>query len=327
MRKRWLAASAAAVLLAVPDVAVAESYSVDPQGSDSAPGTSERPWRTIEASFHKLEPGDTLIVRGGTYSENVVGSSIRPGSSSSPIVVKAAAGENPVIQGLLWLSRPSHWTLDGIDVTWRHGNPDSAHMVKMTDGSGWTIKNAELSEARSYAALLVAGEPSGWSVRDSCVHDTRTANSTNQDHLIYVNTGSGGGPGLVTRNVLFNAPNGHGLKLAGSGVRFSYNTVHNTRHSVLVDGESHGNLWQRNILSSPAAGAVFRSYRLRGDDDVATENLWHGARTLDASDDGYGEVEDGGGNVRRDPRFDSVGSCSGFRPEEPAAASYGAYAP
>ena len=327
MRKTWLATTAAAALLALPEVAAAASYEVDPRGSDSAPGTGEQPWRTIESSLERLRPGDTLTVGGGTYVENVVGASIRSGSSGSPITVRAASGQRPVLRGLLWLNGPSHWTIDGLDVTWRDGNSASEHMVKMTGGTGWTIKNAELSDARSYAGLLVAGDASAWTVRDSCVHDTQSANDTNQDHLIYVNTDGGAGSGLITRNVLFNAPNGHGMKLTGDDVRFTYNTVHNTRYAALADGGASGNTWQRNIFARSNAGAVFRSYKLTGGGGVASENLWHDASRYDAADGGYESIRDGGGNARRDPQFSSVGSCSGFRPQDPVAAGFGRYAP
>src|SRR5215212_3506995 len=35
-------------------------------GSDSNPGTLERPWRTIQKAVTRLKPGQTALVRAGT---------------------------------------------------------------------------------------------------------------------------------------------------------------------------------------------------------------------------------------------------------------------
>jgi hypothetical protein len=80
--------------------------------------------------------------------------------------VKAYGKEKPVLQGLLWLSRPSFWTIDGINVTWKDGISSRKHMIKLTNGVGWIFKNAEVWGAKSYAGILVAGteanEPANW---------------------------------------------------------------------------------------------------------------------------------------------------------------------
>jgi len=336
-RRGLIAVGALAALLAPADAALAATYHVATSGSSTSAGSVEDPWRSVELSLSRLHPGDTLVVHGGTYVENVK-PRIRPGSAGSPILVQAAPGERPVIQGLLWLESPSHWTLDGINVTWRTGNDRSDHMVKMTNGSGWTLKNAELWNASSYAALLVAGtkggEPSGWTVRDSCLHDTRPVNGRNQDHLLYANTGPTAGPGLVTRNLLFNATNGHAVKLggpsSGSGgatrISVTHNTMYNTRYASLVAWGASANVFERNIMVKPLESAVLGAYQLRGR-NVARQNLWAQATRYDVADAAYARIADGGGNVERDPRLDSVGSCSGFRPQDPVAAGYGRYAP
>ena len=42
-------------------------YYVATNGNDSNPGTLASPWRTMSASCAKLNAGDTLYARGGTY--------------------------------------------------------------------------------------------------------------------------------------------------------------------------------------------------------------------------------------------------------------------
>ena len=44
-----------------------KDYHVAPTGSDSAVGTRARPFRTIQKAADVMGPGDTCIIRGGTY--------------------------------------------------------------------------------------------------------------------------------------------------------------------------------------------------------------------------------------------------------------------
>src|SRR3989441_3604048 len=47
------------------------TYYVVPTGSDSNPGTSAAPWRTIQKAANPLNGGDPVIVNAGTYNERV----------------------------------------------------------------------------------------------------------------------------------------------------------------------------------------------------------------------------------------------------------------
>ena len=312
-------------------------------GNDANDGSAAHPWATLGAALGRLQAGATLEVRGGTYREQITSVSIHPGTASAPVTVQAYPGERPVVEGLLWVSGASYWTFDGINVTWDPAITDtSLHMVKMTNGVGWSFRNAELWGAHSYAALLIAsttaGEPAGWSVTGNCIHDTYTSNSTNQDHLIYVNSGLSTAGGVIERNLLFGAPNGEGVKLggptsaSGSGnVTVRYNTIYNASQDILVAWQSHDNAIYRNLLDkvdltlSPAYGNI-RGYQLSGTGNVAHDDLGYDAHALIFNDSGYTGVADGGGNqFPTDPAFDSL-TCAGFHPTNSAATAFGRYA-
>jgi hypothetical protein len=285
-----------------------------------------------------LSAGDTLYLRGGTYVENITGKNTRPATATAPILVKGYPGERPVIQGLLWLTSPSWWTLDGVNVTWNPANPSTSHMVKMINGRNWTLTNSELWGARSYANLLVVGtvvsEPANWTVSGNCIHDTYASNSTNQDQLIYANTGLTAGSGVIERNLLFNATNGNGVKLGGpnsaggtANVAVRNNTIYNTSQSMLVSWQSNSNTISGNLLNKVGTNyANLRGYQLTGINNVATDNAGGGAEQLLLNDSGYLGVQNGAGNqFPIDPQFDSVSSCAGFHPSNPIAAAYGRY--
>ena len=70
-------------------------------GNDAAAGTIDAPWRSLSVAFNRLQPGDTLIVRGGRYNAaqdeqfNIEG---KNGAQGRAIVVAAYPNERPVIQ-------------------------------------------------------------------------------------------------------------------------------------------------------------------------------------------------------------------------------------
>ena len=85
-----------ALALATTACSAAEFY-VAPDGNDAHPGTAAKPWATLQAGVNRLEPGDTLFVRGGIYRETVTFP--RSGTADKPITVKAVAGETVVVSG------------------------------------------------------------------------------------------------------------------------------------------------------------------------------------------------------------------------------------
>ena len=93
------------VLALVAAPAMTAEYSVAPDGSDSHAGTRARPFRTIQKALDGLRPGDTCIVREGTYRETV--RLAASGREGAPIRIMAMPGEEVVLSGT-----------DPLDLTW-----------------------------------------------------------------------------------------------------------------------------------------------------------------------------------------------------------------
>lgn len=315
-------------------------FYVAPSGSNGDPGTRSEPFRTITYAVQRLRPGDTLFVRGGTYEEQVRTPVIAPGRPTERITVTAYGKERPVIKGLLWLRAPDWWVIDGINVTWSSRNESDEHMVKLIDGVGWDLVNSEIWGARSSAALLVAGtvtgEPSRWRVADNCIHHTYETHGTNEDQLIYANTGLTAGAGTIERNLLFEAPNGMGVKLGGpdpdkggaANVTVRFNTVYDTSQNVMVSWRSRDNTLVGNLLGRVGPNySNLRGYQLTGADNVATGNAGFDAESFVLNDPGYRGVATSGNVFSVDPQFDSTTSCRGFHPRNDIASRFGRYAP
>lgn len=85
------------VLLAVAE-ADAATYHVAPHGDDRWTGQEGRPFRTIGRGVSALAAGDELVVSDGVYAEAVTIWG-RDGTEDAPIVIRAADGERPIIDG------------------------------------------------------------------------------------------------------------------------------------------------------------------------------------------------------------------------------------
>src|SRR5512143_3492750 len=86
--------------LALASALRAANYEVaqlNPQASDDAPGTPDRPWKTIAKAAEKAGPGDVVVIRGGTYRERVVVKT--SGTAEAPIRFETAPSEHVVITG------------------------------------------------------------------------------------------------------------------------------------------------------------------------------------------------------------------------------------
>ncbi|UJS16857.1 MAG: right-handed parallel beta-helix repeat-containing protein [Candidatus Jettenia sp.] len=77
---------------------LAATYYVATNGNDSNSGSLFNPWKTIEKSIEKLQPGDTLYLRSGTYYESQIVIN-NHGEESNWITIKNYADESVTING------------------------------------------------------------------------------------------------------------------------------------------------------------------------------------------------------------------------------------
>jgi hypothetical protein len=185
---------------------IAATYWVAVDGSDTNPGTSNAPFATPQkAVTAALAPGDTIYLRGGTYSLNA---KISPGSSKvgaagNPIKFWAYPGEQPVLdfanmpessdKGLD--IRRNYWHVRGIEVK---NAPDSGIFV---GGTGVIVEGCVIHDC----------DNDGLVIGSSSVRGTN-ALILNCDSYRNYQVGSGGnngdgfaakvgcGPGNVFRN-------------------------------------------------------------------------------------------------------------------------------
>jgi parallel beta helix pectate lyase-like protein len=280
-------------LVSVLAPAQAADLYVSTQGSDSNPGTSEQPFRTIAQAYGLAGPGVTIYVMPGVYDEYDSGWGIHLGASgtaSRPIVLESQVRGKAIIDGQNTSDRNvgfyidgSYNVIDGFEIRncpnggitiWgdgneilnneihHNGNPDSSS----TNGRDGVYSNEGTTD-NFYAA--------------NSIHDNGRAGS-NLDHGLYLC----GQNETVINNLLFrNAATG--LQVAG------YTTVSNMKvyNNVMAWNGTDGIiLWldlsgvdiRNNILYQNGHYGL-GSYDGHGSDVVVDHNLSYG--------NGYGDFD------------------------------------
>lgn len=85
------------LLLGLASSASPATRYLSPDGDDTAPGSRDRPWATLEHANAALGPGDTLVVLAGEYTGAI--SPARSGEDAAPITYRAQTPEAAVLKG------------------------------------------------------------------------------------------------------------------------------------------------------------------------------------------------------------------------------------
>jgi hypothetical protein len=337
----------------VADVAetAARTIYVSPSGDDSGSriNAAERPVATITRAIRLAQPGDTIIVRKGTYV-GAAGYGAVPGRPGAPIRLQNATGERVVIKGTLQLENADYWRVSGINVTHNPANPRKEFLVKFDGGTGWQLMNSEIWGGRGVSNLMISGStrsgsPRNYRVSDNCIHDNNaTGDAFMNDHNVYLMPGYDSGPGVIEHNLLFNAENGAAIKAAGPNsstgaarVTIRRNTIARTATGVIVGYggnriQIRDNLIGAQVKRPPLGSQYVQNYNAAvignhvngtGNASVNT-GVWDFPLSLRSTTDSTHPIKAAYTNWM-DPDFDQASSCSGFHPSNPQAQSYGRY--
>lgn len=131
------------------------TYYVATDGSDSNDGSQRSPWRSLGAASGAVSPGDTVVVRDGTYDYTTAQRLTGPDATqSNPITVRAADGATPVIS--FGGSSGGGWSADG---------EGGIHLW----GANWVIDGLEVRDSPFYGIYVGSGG-SGSTIRNCTAH-------------------------------------------------------------------------------------------------------------------------------------------------------------
>ena len=281
----WLVVVALFPVLALARIHAADYY-VSPQGSDSNPGTSAQPFRTITRAYNLATAGTTIIVLPGVYTDYTSGWGLhldKSGTATSPITLRSQIRGGAIIDGLNGADRNAGIYLDGsyhiIDGFEIRGGPHGGITIY---GNFNQILNNEIHHNGNPASTSPYGQDGVYSDQ-STRNNTYIANSihdngrtgSNLDHGLYLC----GDNEMVINNVLIrNAA--YGLHIAG------YTTVSNMKvynNVMAYNGKSGIILWMavsgvdiKNNIIYQNGSFGFDSWDAHGSGVVLDRNLVFG---------------------------------------------------
>ncbi|MBI3951336.1 MAG: right-handed parallel beta-helix repeat-containing protein [Acidobacteria bacterium] len=171
------------------------TYYVATNGRDRYRGTENRPFRTIARGASVLMPGDTLIVKGGTYTEELFRKVPSGTSWTTPVTIKANPGETVIIRPPAGANRVFHFEdyvrdvpdkyimiegliLDGINIRY--------DCIKITGGANHIrIKDCEIMNAPGNGVIISGAGCDDNEIIGCKIHDN---GRSTRDHGIYVKT-------------------------------------------------------------------------------------------------------------------------------------------
>ena len=150
MKLLRLSIGAGAVAFCLAGTASAATYYVATNGNDTFSGSSTAPWRTLQHAVEAIAPGDTILVRSGTYAGCRIRSS---GTVSAPKTLARDAGASVVVNtpgpqnthdSLIEIEAGSgtevtDWIVDGLEVA---NSPHHGIDIRITNRI--TIRNCNI---------------------------------------------------------------------------------------------------------------------------------------------------------------------------------------
>lgn len=199
------------------------------------------PQEEFEQRANGLQPGDTLILHGGTYSQNGRRAVSVQGTETQPIVIRATQGEVPL------LTRPA----DNID---RHNNiefVDCAYLtirglhfrggssgVRFIRGHHITFEACSISETGNNALTMNSGDCDSFIIRGNHIHHTGLSDAgPTEGEGMYIGCHSGS---CRTTNTLIEGNHIHhlrGTSVGGNdGIEIKFGSYGNTvRNNIIHD--------------------------------------------------------------------------------------------
>ncbi len=317
MRGRLTAATIAALILLVAFVLEACEVPrvspisarcdriASPNGSDSAPGTQNRPFRSAQRLADSLAPGKVGCLRGGSYYDGV--RLTRPGTT-----LRAFPRERARLFGRVYVTRTASRTtiaylaLNGANPA-RLPSPTIEADDVLLEGNNMTNGHTEI--------CLVVNSPDGrvrgTVIRGNRIHDCGSLPATNMEHGIYVARADG--TEIVGNLIYDNVDRGVQLYPDAQDTLVKGNIIDGNGVGVLFAGgdgkASSGNVVVGNVISNSRIRANVESFwsgGAKGSGNVVRGNCVSGGAggNIDTSAGGFSAEQ----NLIAPPAYQDPGS-------------------
>jgi hypothetical protein len=286
------------------------TFYVSKSGSNSNRGTFAAPWRTVQKAVDTLRPGQTALVRSGTYREDLL--ITRSGRASTPITLAAYPGARVILRPVstegdvhpVLVYSAAYVRVHGFVIEGARGTSStniyiagSSHHVEI---SGNEIRYGQdqgiFSEATTSHLFLLGNR----------VHDNGWGHvpGQHQSHGLYIE----GAHDLIANNVIYDHPHGFGIQIWPVNhhtVVVNNTIVANGLSPIVLGARNPGDISniivRNNILYGGTWGIqVYKSCPL---DSHADHNLIYAYREAPATRGCERGLDMGDGNIVAGPRF------------------------
>ncbi len=251
-------------------------YYVSTTGNDAGTGTLTQPFKTFAKGISLLRPGDTLMIAGGTYFEQLNIS--KSGTSSAPVIIKAMSGQRVIIDAEstrdnIVMVTGSYVNLDGLEVA--RGLYDCV----VLRGSFINVNNFTIRDCGHFGLRTTTTSGGG---KDILIQNSVITGASIADNLNGINTTGGWGSGVrvgqnssnitLRNNRIYNNW-GEGIGILGSSfVNVVSNDVYdNYSINIYIDNSKDINILKNLTYSTNSA--YFRSGRPANCISMAEENF------------------------------------------------------
>ncbi|MBL8038271.1 MAG: right-handed parallel beta-helix repeat-containing protein [Nitrospira sp.] len=225
------------------------TYYVSTTGNDSNPGTLNQPFKSFQKGVQPLQPGDSLYIRGGLYTEQIdLQTPNKTGTAGKYITIGGYQGETVILQ----FADTASLGYGPIKARGNRGYFIFEHMIldgsasSDTSRSGWairdgnhhfTLRNLEIKNFKNVSAVLVSANDV--TIQNCKLHDqVSTLKTTGTYHYgIYFHDGANG---LIEGTDIYNNAGG-GLQIYPGPINtlvVRNNTIHdnNTKTTIHIGG-------------------------------------------------------------------------------------------
>lgn len=217
-----------------------EIYYVSPTGSDGNSGSQKNPWATVEHAARKSKPGDTILVRGGTYQEGEVWLRAvhgHGGAQGKLLTIKAYPNEIPVFVNS---KRPFIIECDYIRIEGLHfknGKSIGAGGINRTTIQ--LVNNSFTGSGYAWDAIGVSGNNI---LLEGNVCDINGNTAGTQGHCYYISHGSN----ITIRNNMAKGMTGYGIHVFDQRRSEDHPGFERLINNVIIEGNMVSHSQQRS---------------------------------------------------------------------------------
>jgi hypothetical protein len=285
-----LASLAASIVLALSLGAAGAQADVScdrvaaPGGSDSAAGTVDEPFATVQKLADSLAPGETGCLRAGTYAEHLKVST--GGVSGAPVTLTSYPGEQATILGRMWIADSANYvvienlSLDGSTAPpCENGDPTCVLPSPTVNGDDIVFRNDDVTNQHKGICFNI-GSDTGYGralntvLEGNRIHDCGRLPSTNLDHGVYVV--SADNTQIVDNFIYDNADRGVQLYPDAQYTTVANNVIDGNGEGVIFSGDrtekSSNNTVRDNLITNAGIRYDVESY-WSSKKSVGTNNL------------------------------------------------------